>query len=261
MIKLSRKQRELRQREDLILEATRDLLLDRGYHGLTMDRIAEAVEYSKGTIYQHFPCKEEVLTELGTRIFEKRLSMFARAVTFDGRPRERMVAIGEGVEIFVRLYPDDFRILQILKAEVITSKVSEVRLLKMEEVEYRVLEIMAGIVREAVVQGDLILPPDVAPEELPFALWSITDGAYGIILRGIPLYLKGIQEPFRSVMKACDVLGDGYGWRPLSTEWDYAAARRRMRASIFAEEMRELEDRLAGNTHGETKGGMPGAET
>ncbi len=30
-----------------------------GYHGLSMDRIAEALEYSKGTIYQHFSCKKK----------------------------------------------------------------------------------------------------------------------------------------------------------------------------------------------------------
>jgi AcrR family transcriptional regulator len=231
------------QREELILNVTRDLLLDLGYHGLTMDRIAEAMEYSKGTIYQHFPCKEEVLTELGTRILQKRLAMFEWAAQFEGRTRERMVAIGEAGEIFVRLYPDNFRILQIIKAEVITRKVSEERLVKMKDAEYRVLILINGIVREAIERGDLVLSPGRCVEEMSFGLWAVTDGGYGNIVRGMPLDEIGIKDPFRSVMNVCEVLGDGYGWKPLTSEWDYQATRSRVRATLFADEMREIEQR------------------
>ena len=40
------------------------MLLERGYLGLTMDRIAKATEYSKGTIYHHFSSKEVLLEAL-----------------------------------------------------------------------------------------------------------------------------------------------------------------------------------------------------
>ncbi|MDH4361855.1 MAG: TetR/AcrR family transcriptional regulator, partial [Nitrospirota bacterium] len=56
-----RKKREYTQRESLIIDAARKLLLDRGYLDLNMDQIADVTEYSKGTIYQHFSCKEEIL--------------------------------------------------------------------------------------------------------------------------------------------------------------------------------------------------------
>ncbi len=61
MTPLSRKQREIRDRELLILDNAAELLYQEGYAGLSMERIAEAIEYSKGTVYQHFKCKEEVL--------------------------------------------------------------------------------------------------------------------------------------------------------------------------------------------------------
>ena len=47
----NRKEREIREREELILAVGRDLLLERGYLGMTMDKIAEATEYSKGLEY------------------------------------------------------------------------------------------------------------------------------------------------------------------------------------------------------------------
>lgn len=240
MVELTRKQRELRQREDLIVEVARRLLLDRGYHGLTMDRIAETIEYSKGTVYQHFPCKEEVLTELATRILRKRLAMFEHAATFQGRTRERMVAIGEAAELFMRLYPDHLLVVQIIRTEVIAQKVSPERLAAMKGIDYRVVGIMTGIVRDAIAQGDLVLPPGASPEGLPFGLWSLTDGGYAAILPGMSFHDIGIEDPFLAVMRNCEMLGDGYQWRPLSADWDYAATRARIRATIFAEETRKL---------------------
>mgnify|MGYP001820983313 CR=1 FL=1 len=54
---LTRKQREILEREELILSAAQKLLHEQGYNHLTMDRVAETVEYSNGTIYNHFASK------------------------------------------------------------------------------------------------------------------------------------------------------------------------------------------------------------
>ena len=113
----TRKQREWQQRENLILDAARDMLLEGGYLGLNMDRIAEAVEYSKGTIYQHFSCKEDVLSAICTQSLEHMTALFEQGATFDGRTRERMVALGEAYDLFVRLYPHHFQSSLILQTD------------------------------------------------------------------------------------------------------------------------------------------------
>jgi hypothetical protein len=154
-----------------------------------------------------------------------------------------MAALGEAGEVFVRLYPDDFRILHIIRAEVITRKVSQERLMKMKDAEYHLFALMTGVVNEAMALGELMLPPDRSVEELVFGLWALTDGGYGTIVRSIPMVETGIKDLFHSIMNVCDVLGDGYGWRPLTSEWDYEATRARIRATLFPVEMRELERR------------------
>ena len=70
------------------------MLIEQGYAGLSMDRLAEATEYSKGTIYQHFSTKEDLITALAVESSEQRLALMAKARTFRGRPRERMLALG-----------------------------------------------------------------------------------------------------------------------------------------------------------------------
>ncbi len=57
----TRKERQLREREELILDRAREMLAEKGYLGLKLDELAEAVEYSKGTLYQHFSSKEDMI--------------------------------------------------------------------------------------------------------------------------------------------------------------------------------------------------------
>jgi AcrR family transcriptional regulator len=64
MVTSPRKQRKYEQREALLLAIARKILLHGGYHGLTMARVADSAEYSKGTLYQHFSCKEELIITL-----------------------------------------------------------------------------------------------------------------------------------------------------------------------------------------------------
>ncbi len=230
---LTRKQRELKLRENAILEAARVLLLESGYHGLTMDRIAEAIEYSKATIYQHFHCKEEVIGALVKGFLDEQLEMQERAAEFKGCPRERMTAIGEAVELFMRLHPDEVHLLLIVQTETIMSKASAELNAAMQGIDFRRLKLMAGIVREAIACGDLVLPLGVQPEELPFTLLSIMLGGHATMLRKLPFNEININDPLATLMRSCQVLGDGYGWRPLSTEWDYEETRRRVGREIF----------------------------
>ena len=145
MATVSRKQREIQQREALILGVARDMLVTEGYLGMTMDRIAAACEYSKGTIYNHFPNKEEVVAALAIQTMNRRSDLFARASTFGGKTRERMMAVGVSLELFVRLYPKDFRALSVIQASSIREKTSHERQHALQACDNRCMSIVTGI--------------------------------------------------------------------------------------------------------------------
>ena len=73
---LSPKKREILERENRILEVARPIVVREGYNGINMDRIAELVNYSKGTIYNHFSCKEEIIIALAIQSATKRTELF-----------------------------------------------------------------------------------------------------------------------------------------------------------------------------------------
>jgi len=239
MPEISRKDRRKQQREEQILDVARKMLVRGGYLGLNMDRIAEEIDYSKGTIYQHFPNKEEIIIALAIQTMERRVDMFRRAAAFSGRPRERMAAIGLAVELFVRLYPDHFSVEQIVRASSIWEKTSGRRQAVMRSCETNCMNIVSGIIRDGIAHGDVQLPDGVTPEDVVFGLWSMSSGGYAIISTAAAdsLGQLGIRDPFVALRENFAKFLDGFHWRPTSEEYDYAAVYERAEKKVFAEEL------------------------
>ena len=246
MTPLSRKQREIRERDELIRDVARRMLLERGYLGLTMDRIAKEIEYSKGTVYQHFRSKEDLVVALATETAHKRAELFERASLFRGRPRERLWAVGIAYELFVRLYPAHFHSERLIHAASIREKAAERRDEILEDCEERCGQVVAGILRDAIAAGDLELPsgedgtPQSAVMGLSFNLWALSFGSFFLISTGAPLIRKGVADPLAALRRGYERILDGYGMRPLTNEWDYDATLERVRNEVFPEESRRL---------------------
>ena len=241
--RLSPKQQEIRDREVRILDLAREKLVSVGYLGLNMDLIAAELNYSKGTIYNHFACKEEILLALAIETLEKRTEMFQRGLDFDGVPRERLAAIGVAAELFVRLYPEHFQVEQLIQSQSIWNKTSEARRDRLRWCESHCMELVAGVVRDGIAEGHLMLPDQTQPEELVFGLWSQTFGAYSIIatsdsLRGTSDSLReiGIADPYLAVRQAIRMVLDGYKWHPISSHYDYITLQERIQTEVFLDE-------------------------
>lgn len=218
---LTRKQREIEEREALILDVAREMLVQQGYLGLRMDHIADRIEYSKGTIYQHFPNKEEIILALANQALIKRSALFSHAVTLRKQSRERLAAIGAAAELFVEHFPHFFQVEQIIRINSVWQKTSVDRQKVMRSCESRCVAIISGVVRDAVAHGDLALPENCTPEDIVFGLWSINIGAFAILSSSDSLQEIGIADPVTALRANTNHMLDGYGWKPLSTEVDF----------------------------------------
>ncbi|MGH2516415.1 MAG: TetR/AcrR family transcriptional regulator, partial [Ktedonobacterales bacterium] len=89
----SLKERQREEREQLILRAAEELLLEKGYHETSMEEIAARVGISKGTVYLHFASKEELVFALlrrGLRAFHGALDA---TLDLPLPPREKLEAL------------------------------------------------------------------------------------------------------------------------------------------------------------------------
>lgn len=236
---LTRKQREIAERRQRILDVGRQLLLERGYLGLTMDRVAAEMEYSKGTIYQHFPNKEELVVALAVQTAEKRCEFFQRAATFQGTPRERLAGIGEAADLFQRLYPDHAQAENVVRTTSIRAKMSPEGRENLQNNEHHCMNICSGIVRDGIACGDLTLREGIAPEVLVFGLWAMQVGTTCVVSSDKDMAAVGIPDPVRALWISYNAYLDGFGWKPLSTDHDYAATLERIRAEVFSDEYKQ----------------------
>jgi AcrR family transcriptional regulator len=229
-----RRKIRLAERDRRILDAAREHLLRQGYHGLSMEAIAESIHFSRAVVYQHYKSKEDVLVALAAQTGEKRVELFERASAFRGRPRERMLAIGEAVAHFAMTYPSHFKTEHIIHTSSVRSKCSPENQMRLATCEAKCPQIAGGIVRDAISQGDLVLPKGMAPEHLTFGLWSMYFGGLFLMSSDIDLERKGgVTEPMAALRRAASALLDGYGWKPLSSEWDYDATRKRVAQEVI----------------------------
>ncbi len=72
----SLKERQRQERAALILQVAEEVLTEKGYHETSMNEIAARVGIAKGTVYLHFPSKEDLVFAL----FERELEAFLEVV-------------------------------------------------------------------------------------------------------------------------------------------------------------------------------------
>ena len=237
---ISRKQREYMERERLIMETARDMLATQGYQGFSMERIADAIEYSKGTVYKHFSSKEDVLTALCCDSMQSLLEFFHRATHYQGNSRERITALILGYALHAQLRPIDIQNMQVIKTQVVRDKISEHHQQRLLELELAVADAGIRIARDAIKAGDLPDTVDNTPGSIIMGLWTM---GYGTMLlqRADIAYIEiGLELPANQFLENAQKLLDGYQWQPLSHEFNIQALYQRIENELFAEEIKQL---------------------
>ncbi len=75
---------------DLILDAAERLLSRFGYTKMTMDDLAREVGIGKGTLYLHFPSKEEVVLSRLDRLIDRLIEELSAIAATDRDPAEKL---------------------------------------------------------------------------------------------------------------------------------------------------------------------------
>lgn len=234
------KRRAIRAREERILEIAREMFFEQGYHGLTMGKIAQCIGCAKGTVYNHFPCKEDLLVKLALESHDRRLVLFRRAIAIEGSWRERMEAVAFAAELFLRMHPGDMQLFFSITGPIREKTSPEIEA-QLEAKEATAMRLITSVVDGALVAGDLALPEGLSVGEVTWEYWCLHEGAQKIILSGIDLYEMGLDAPFRSLRKLLRKTADSHGWKPLSSEYDYDALVQRFETETFRGECAKLD--------------------
>jgi AcrR family transcriptional regulator len=233
------RKQEIKERQTAVLGAARCILLKEGFYSLTMERLAKESGYPKGTLYQQFTSKEDVLLLLALEYLRDRMALIKRAIAWPGRAREKMGAIGEAIALFVRSTPDKSRIIH-MAGGIIREKAGAERIQRLLRREEKLAGILKSILQQAVDDGDLALHDDDSIERAIFGFWATVDGTYVLIENEIPQHVLGLEAPVRDLWLIYNLMADAWGWKPLFHEQDWEETMAEIRRRIFPEEAQAL---------------------
>jgi AcrR family transcriptional regulator len=233
------KQQEITAREADLLRVSRRIILEEGVHGLTMDKLAAATPYSKGTVYQHFTSREDILCALCIAMSELRLEMFERASRFSGSSRERAIAAHKGHGLLFHLHRELWQAEQQISQTHLRGKLSPEHKAAFDAINAKCFHAFMGILRDGMASGELKPPYGLTAEQILIGVMGTTRGLYSIWASDSPVQ-KWINDSSELHFKLINSIYDGFGWRPFSHEWDYSKTSERIQAEVFPDEFQLL---------------------
>lgn len=108
-----RKERDKRELHDLILHTAAEMFRKHGYEKTSMRAVAQAIDYSAGTIYRYFKDKDELMFAIsvnGFRIFYQYLNSVRQIED----PMERLQLLGRQYIRFAIDYPAYYDLMFIM---------------------------------------------------------------------------------------------------------------------------------------------------
>jgi len=166
-------QRREREREEVrrkILDAAHEVFMREGYENVTMRRVAEAIEYSPTTIYNHFEDKDDLVLALCNEDFARLLgALSAQALPVD--PVEQIRQLGLAYCRFGLAHPNHYRFMFM------TNKFDHV--LDAESPGWKSFGLLRSAVARAIETGHFIAG-DV--DAIAQVLWASIHGAVALLV-------------------------------------------------------------------------------
>ncbi len=234
-------QAALEARENNILDSALSLISRLGIVGLTMDKLVAEISYSKGTLYNHFSSKEDVLAGLCNRNMRSVMQLFSRAIAIDGCVRDKMTAIGFAYMLSVLLSPQHFALVMNAKTELF-EKASLERREEHDCLDEKLFNVMYGIIQEAIAKRELQLKKGVDAQQVSFSIWAMAFGTIALLLNGEKACstMTGMMLEDR-VIAHSNIVMDGLGWQ--ASERDQYEFLCWLKNDLFVKEVNLLEQK------------------
>lgn len=103
--RITRSERKARTREELLL-AARTVFLRRGFHGATLDEIADEAGYTKGAVYSNFEGKDDLYLRLLDAHYGQRIDAYVALMHEEESFEDAIRAVGRFMEAADARDPD-----------------------------------------------------------------------------------------------------------------------------------------------------------
>ena len=167
-----RRQEYKDQLRGAILDAARKLVVDEGYEGFSLRKLAVKIEYSPGSIYLYFKNKDELFYCLVEESFTHLLKALEKLR--DSEETDPVMLLKECLRTYVEFglsHPDDYRLAFLLQEPIH----------KRPNTPHAAFDVLRHLVRECIDQGAIFPAADL--EATSQALWSAVHGVTSLLIQ------------------------------------------------------------------------------
>jgi AcrR family transcriptional regulator len=172
----SRKRKERENLHNRILEAARDLFLEKGYAQTSIRNIAERIDYSPTTIYLYFKDKDAIFHALHQEGFAMMNSKMQVLLMVDD-PFERLKAMGRIYISFAMDNPELYDLMFIQRAPINVLETEDVSTWAEGQTSFSMLKLTI----DHCIQAGYFKFDD--PEAASFVIWSAMHGMISLYTR------------------------------------------------------------------------------
>lgn len=193
------------EREELILNVALSLLKNDGFHGLNMQAIANQTDYSKGTIYQHFSSKEDVLAKLIIRCGERLISLIDIALNNSHGLRHKIVMVSWAFFINAEQESETAGLVSMVKSPEFQTKVTPAHQQAISIIDQSILSRVIGIFTNQT---------DIPAEKIKigaFGWWAMKWGVQDVLVNDWEMSKLGFDDPKHYFFESLHVFLDGLG--------------------------------------------------
>lgn len=176
MSSADRKAREKEELRALILKASMKLFVEKGIEHTTIRNIADAIDYSIGTVYVYFKDKNAILHALHSQCFNE-LGGQMRVLYNVKDPMERLKAMGKVYIQYAKDNPDKYDLMFSLKAPM--EFLNDIQAKKWDE-GAAAFDVLLTTVKECIKAGHF---EGHNPEPLSYLIWSCMHGLCSLEIR------------------------------------------------------------------------------
>ena len=195
-----RQEREKLETREKILNAARELFIEKGFEGVSMRQIATKIEYTPTTIYGHFQDKEELFLEICHEDFAKLAASFGKVAKI-ADPIERLRRVGGAYIEFGLNNPNHYRRMFMTPQPPVSADMHPLMGKgNPEEDAYEFLRATVGEAMQAGAFRDELKDVDLIAQ----TVWA---GVHGVISLNIAKCTDN-WVPWRSLKKRADLMID-----------------------------------------------------
>jgi AcrR family transcriptional regulator len=188
------------ERRIQIINAAEDVFTKKGFAEARMDDIAEETGLSKGTLYNHFKSKDDLIIAILDRIFQREFKSFEQADFSSQSATETVTlfadSIARDIKLMLRLMPVAYEFLALAFRNTVVQKALKVYV-------NRYMDILVPMIKRGIDSGEF---KQVNAKEVAIAMGAILEGTILIwvydkslvnpeihIRSGIKLLLEGVK--------------------------------------------------------------------